>query len=259
MIVLTIRMKMRGISAVSKSLNHKFFLFEHCHYVVIVPTLHFLLYFDNKCILLRVFLRVLWFHLNVNLEIVFFSHWYRSLLMKPHSLVFLLVHYLIFADVLRVKSNWYFLDVSLQSKWHLHVLRSLFCSLSRLAIRNLCVGFQFFCSYVAGDLVLVGWCNASLGNHTPAFGGSVMSLSSGVRVSKNFSSIFWPPKIIHCYLKISVTNYPGTQCHMPEELNPQIICRYRHEGLYSLTLQGNWVSVSVSQMFLTGRCLFRYY
>jgi len=74
MIVLTIRMKMRGISAVSKSLNHKFFLFEHCHYVVIVPTLHFLLYFDNKCILLRVFLRVLWFHLNVNLEIVFFSH-----------------------------------------------------------------------------------------------------------------------------------------------------------------------------------------
>jgi hypothetical protein len=41
MIVLTIRMKMRGISAVSKSFNHRFFLFEHCQYVFIVPTLQF--------------------------------------------------------------------------------------------------------------------------------------------------------------------------------------------------------------------------
>jgi len=148
----------------------------------------------------------------------------------------------------------------LQSKWHLQVLWSLVCSLSHLAIRNLCVSFEgvffFFCSYVTDDIVLVGWCNASLGNETPAFWGRVMSMSSGVRVSKNFSSIFWPPKMILCYLKISVTNYPVTQCHMPEELNPQIICRYRHEGTYSLMLQGNWVNVSVPQMFLTGRCLF---
>jgi hypothetical protein len=39
MIVLTIQMKMRGISAVSKSFNDRLFLFEHCHYVFIVPTL----------------------------------------------------------------------------------------------------------------------------------------------------------------------------------------------------------------------------
>jgi hypothetical protein len=41
MIVLTIQMKMRGISAVSKTFNHTFFLFEHCLYVFIVPTLQF--------------------------------------------------------------------------------------------------------------------------------------------------------------------------------------------------------------------------
>ena len=41
MIVLTIQMKMRGISAVSKSFNHKFFVFERCQYIFMVPTLHF--------------------------------------------------------------------------------------------------------------------------------------------------------------------------------------------------------------------------
>jgi len=38
----------------------------------------------------------------------------------------------------------------------------------------------------------------------------------------------------------NVSNYPVTQCHIPEELNPQTICRYRHhEGISSLKLQGN--------------------
>jgi len=50
------------------------------------------------------------------------------------------------------------LDWELQSKWYLQVLWSLLCSLSHcLAIRNLCVGFEFSCSHVADDLVIVGW------------------------------------------------------------------------------------------------------
>jgi len=40
MIVLTIQMKTRGISAVS---NHRFFLFDQCQYVFIVSTLQFLI------------------------------------------------------------------------------------------------------------------------------------------------------------------------------------------------------------------------
>ena len=43
MTVLTIPTKMRGISAVSRSFNRKFFLFEHCQYVFIVSTLQFLI------------------------------------------------------------------------------------------------------------------------------------------------------------------------------------------------------------------------
>jgi len=38
---------------------------------------------------------------------------------------------------------------------------------------------------------------------------------------------------------MSVTNYPFTQCHIPEELNPQTTYRYRrHDGTCSLKLQG---------------------
>jgi hypothetical protein len=89
MIVWTIQMKMRGISAVSKSFNHRFLVFEHCQYVFIVPTLQFFYYTSIINAFCCTFLHILWFHHNVNLELLFFSHWYRSLYMKPHSLVFL--------------------------------------------------------------------------------------------------------------------------------------------------------------------------